>query len=247
MGLKGRLTREKMATNVPIHAPTFGTGHSHYWKNARLLIFNYETDGEAAANLLPPQLELTDTPTASVFFNDMNWSTVGRYKEVAQVINCRHGKEEGHYCVHLVLDQEAAIIGGREFAGFPKKSGHIEFIQESDLMGGYFDRPSGIRICSGLMRSEKPMDMPPDGNIVKWFNVRAIPSPEEGGGFSLLELVQLDMIQHPIEMWVGTGNCYFTGASDFDPWHCLPAKRMLGCVFAVMDFDLGNGRILESL
>ncbi len=77
MGQSGRLTMEKMGANIPVNAPAYGPGPIHYWKKARLLIFNYETDEEAAANLLPPQLKLTDTPTAAGFFNDMQWSTCG--------------------------------------------------------------------------------------------------------------------------------------------------------------------------
>ena len=190
MGQRGKLNVDEMGANVPVNAPAYGPGPIHYWRNARLLIFSYETDEEAAANLLPPQLELTDTPTAAVFFNDMRWSTCGPYKEVVQAISCGYGDQEAYYCVDLVLDQDAPILAGREVAGFPKKLGHIHLIAESDLMGGYFERPDKIRICSGLMRPEIPLDMPPDGTGVKWLNLRAIPSPEEDKKFSLLELVE---------------------------------------------------------
>jgi len=247
MGQSGKLTVEKMGANMPVNAPAYGPGPVYYYKKARLLIFNYETDEEAAANLLPPQLKLTDTPTVSVLFNDFEFSTAGRYKEAVQAINCLYGEQEAYYCVHLILDQDAPILAGREVAGFPKKLGHIELVTQSDLMAGYFDQPTGIRICSGVMRPEMPLDMPADGTTWKLINLRAIPAPEQDKKFSLLELVQTDMVQHPIEMWSGPGNCYFTGASELDPWHHLPVKKMLGCVFYVMDFELASFRILETL
>jgi len=247
MGMEGKLTKDRMGANMPVHAPTCTSDPVIYYRKGRTLIFTYETEDKAAASLLPSQLRLTDVPTVSVFFNDFPWTTVGRYKEVVQAIHCLYGGQEAYYCVHLILDQEAPILGGRERAGFPKKLGYIEAIAESDLMGGFFERPKGIRICSCLMRPETPLEMPPDGTTVKFINLRAIPAPESDKKFSLLELVQMDMIQHPIEMWSGKGSCYFTGASDFDPWHHLPIKKMFASVFTVMDFELTNTRILETL
>ncbi|MCS6925661.1 MAG: hypothetical protein NZ578_07150, partial [Candidatus Binatia bacterium] len=65
MGLRGRLTKEQFAFTMPVDAPLYQKP-PFYYKDARLALFEYETDAEAAASILPAPLELTDTPTAAL-------------------------------------------------------------------------------------------------------------------------------------------------------------------------------------
>jgi len=65
MGLRGRLTKEHFAFTMPVDAPLYQQP-PFYYKDVQLALFEYETDAEAAASLLPAPLELTDTPTAAL-------------------------------------------------------------------------------------------------------------------------------------------------------------------------------------
>lgn len=92
----------------------------------------YETDPDAAAEVLPPPLQPANAPEV--------WVSVGHMPEidlgVAQVaVRCRHGDEDGWYCLHLPMTTEAAVIGGRERYGENKKVADIRFERE----GGHIE------------------------------------------------------------------------------------------------------------
>jgi acetoacetate decarboxylase len=246
MGLQGRLTKDNLAATMPVDAPAYHRKPFHY-KKARWMRFDFETDAEAAAALLPEQLTLPDTPTASLSFVDYTWSSLGPYRESILAIQAICGGEELFYLTHLILDRDTPILVGREVYGFPKKMGHVEFVQEEDLMAAYVERPRGIRICSGIMRAEQPLEPLPDGTPLKACSLRVIPSPEKDKDHSLIELIQTDLVVSSVEMWTGPGSCHFTGASALDPWHKLPVKEMMSCIYMVFDFELGYGRVLETL
>ena len=246
MGIQGRLTKDRMATTMPVDAPAYHR-KPFYYKGARWMRFDYETDAESAAELLPEQLRLPDTATASLNFVDYPWSSIGSYHEAILAIQAMYGGEELFYLTHLILDRDTPILVGRDIYGFPKKLGCIEFIQEEDLTAAYVERPRGIRICSGVMRREQPLDPLPDGTPLKACALRVIPSPEKGRDHSLVELIQTDLVVSSVEMWAGPGSCHLTGASALDPWHKVPVVKMLSSVYMVFDFELAYGRILETL
>ena len=246
MGLQGKLTKAMMGTTMPADAPAFHK-KPFYFKRARLLRFDYETDPDAAAQLIPEQLSLTDPATAFLLINEYPWSTVGSYREAILGVNVLYGVRALHYLSHLMLDSTVPILTGREVYGIPKKMGVVEFTQHEDVMAGYVERPKGIRICSGVMRPEQPMDPPPDGTALNSCSLRVIPSPEKGKDHSLIEIIQADMVMSSVEMWSGPGNCHFTGASVLDPWDSLPVRNMIAATYSVTDFILTEGKILETL
>jgi len=246
MGIQGRLTKDNMAATMPVDAPAYHR-KPFYYRGARWMRFDYETDAESVAELLPAQLSLPDTATASLSFVDYPWSSIGSYHEAILAIQAIYSGEELFYLTHLILDRDTPILVGRDLYGFPKKVGHIEFIEEEDLTAAYVERPRGIRICSGVMRREEPLAALPDGTPLKACALRVIPSPEKGRDHSLVELIQTDLIVSSVEMWAGPGSCHLSGESVLDPWHEIPVKKMLSSTYMIFDFELAYGRILETL
>jgi acetoacetate decarboxylase len=246
MGLQGRLTKDKMAATMPVDAPAYHK-KPFYYKKARWMRFDYETDSESVAELIPEQLSLTDPAIASMSFIDYPWSTLGPYHEAFLAVQVMYGDEPLVYLTYLILDRDTPILVGRELYGYPKKMGCVEFIREEDLLAAYVERPRGTRICSGVMRPEEQLDPLPDGTPLKTCSLRVIPSPEKDKDHSLVELIEADLIVSSVEMWTGPGNCHLTGASALDPWHKLPVKAMISCVYMVFDFELSYGQILETL
>jgi acetoacetate decarboxylase len=246
MSVRGKLTKAKLATTMPVDAPVYHRKPFHF-RRARLLRFDYETDTESAAELVPEQLTLTEPSTAFLLINEYAWSTLGPYREAVLGVNVQHDNQGLHYLTHLMLDAEVPVLAGRDIYGFPKKMGVVEFIQQEDLMAGYVERPRGIRLCSGVLRPEQLVNPLPDGTALPTCALRVIPSPEKDKDHSLVELIQTDMIFSSTELWSGPGSCYFTGASVLDPWHRLPVKRMIAATYMLGDFILPDAEILETL
>lgn len=245
MGIRGRLTKEHFAFTMPVDAPLYQRP-PFYYKDARLAFFEYETDPEAAADLLPAPLELTDPATAALALVEYPWTTFGPYNEAILFVLCAHRGRPLQYITQIFLTTEPPMAAGREIWGIPKKLAHIDFVKENDLLVGTVERPKGLRICSGVMRPERPVSLSGFTSVAP-VCLRVIPSPEEGAPPSLAELIEIELVQRPKEIWEGPGSCYFTGASGLDPWHKMPVRRMLRCSLVVYDMDLKFGRILEKL
>ncbi len=245
MGMRGRLTKEQFAFTMPVDAPLYQRP-PFYYKDVQLALFEYETEAAAAASILPAPLELSDTPTAALALVEYPWTTFGPYNEAILFVMCTHRGRPLQYITQIFLTTEPPMAAGREIWGIPKKLAHIGFVKENDHLMGYVERPKGLRICSGVMRPERPITLA-SFSAIPPVCLRVIPSPEEGAPPSLAELIEIDVVQRPKDLWEGPGSCHFTGASDLDPWHKLPVKKMRRCTFAVYDMDLKFGKIIERL
>ena len=246
MGLQSKLTKSEIGYSMPVDAPAYPPPPGHF-KRARFLRFDYETNADSASELIPEQLRLRDPATAALMFVEYPWSTAGNYQEAVLGLNVLYGDQALYYVCYLMLDKTVPVLGGREAVGYPKKKGVVELVQHEDAMGGYVERPKGIRICSGVMRPEQPLDGLPDGTLSSACSLRVIPSPEQGKDHSLVELIRTDSILSSVEVWSGPGSCSFAGTSVLDPWHKLPVVEMIASTYLVSDFFIEGGRILETL
>jgi acetoacetate decarboxylase len=227
---------------MPVHAP-FLQNLPIYFRNARLALFQYVTDGEQAAELLPTALELTDPPTAVLALIEYPWTTIGPYNEAIQFLVCTYKGRAVQYVPHILVTSDVAMAGGREAYGYPKKIAHIEFVRENEILAGYVERPRGFRICSGVMRPERPLE-PSSLSLLPSVCLRVIPG---SASTQMAELIEISPDFRVKELWAGSGSCHFPGVSDLDPWHRIPVRKILSCTYAVADFELTEGRVLEAV
>lgn len=78
MGLRGRLSKEQFAFTMAVEVPLYQK-FPFYYTDVQLALFEYETEAEAAASILPAPLELTDPPTAAPAFVEYPQTTFGPY------------------------------------------------------------------------------------------------------------------------------------------------------------------------
>ena len=108
MGLQGKLTKENMGFTMPADTPAYQK-KPFYYKRVKSYSFVFETDPDAAAALIPPQLLLTDTATASLRLYDYTWSTIGPYKEAILSVEVIYKGETFSYLTHLNLDSNVIL------------------------------------------------------------------------------------------------------------------------------------------
>lgn len=244
MALEGRLTKDKFGFNQPVDAPLYSKPPIYY-KNVEAVTVAYETDPEAAADLLPEGLVLTDPAMASLMFVKYPFSTLGAYLEVILGVPCTLEGEGRFYIAHIVVDTDMPQAGGREIWGFPKKIAAISIEEEADIIWGKMERPTGHLICSAGIRPETPVENEPlvGGGSV---SLRVIPSPEEGAEPSVAQLVETPGNSTPIEAWTGTGWAQFHSTSLIDPWHKLEVREVLNASYRKYDMILGFGKIVKT-
>lgn len=243
--LPGRLTRERFGFSMPVDAPLY-QAPPFYYRDARALTVLYETEEEAAQNILPEGLELPLPTTVRLMVVHYPFSTIGPYDEAILGLDCLWRGEPRFYIAHILVSTVPPLVGGREVWGFPKKLAHIQLRQEEELLLGIVERPRGNRLVTATMRPERPLEPPPTargGSIA----LRVIPSPEEGAPPSLAQLIEIPAAGWQThEMWAGPGSLSFDAPSELDPWFRLPVRRIKGALYTRYDFTLPHGRIIKT-
>jgi acetoacetate decarboxylase len=228
MGQPGTLTKDQFGFSMPVDAPLYGRLPVLY-KGVSMLIYEYVTGADAAAALLPAQLELAAPPTlppktalAMLLFAEYSWSTLGPYNEVAQAIQCTYKGTPMTYAVRLHVTTDRALTMGRECGGFAKKLGDIPFRRDMSY-ASWLDRPAGVRICSGVM--EPGVQLPRSLDPIDFVSLRVMPNVAKPDTPSLCQLVHTKWLFVNGELWSANGSFSFTGASALDPYHKLPCLQ----------------------
>ena len=78
------MTKARMGPTMPVDAPIYAKP-PFYYRNVERLVFTYETDKEAALDILPDVLNLRLPATACVNFLNAPVCTLGAYEEAYQV------------------------------------------------------------------------------------------------------------------------------------------------------------------
>ena len=89
---------------------------------AEMLHIGFRTDPDVVKQLLPKPLEAPDEPLATAFVARYPETNFGvSYNEGALFVRARFKNELGSYCLAMPVDDDMAMVGGREIHGFPKK------------------------------------------------------------------------------------------------------------------------------
>ena len=253
---RGRMSRARMASTMPVDAPIYPEP-PYYYRNVERLTFTYETDEEAALNVLPDFLDLSLPATASVTFLNVPVCTLGRYQEAYQSLMAYLDEEPVEYQVYCMLTSDAAVAVGREIWGCPKKQAYISVERLDEFTVGILERPRGTRLCSARIRPERliPRDHA-HPTTRPLLSLRIIPDPE-GKKESLIELIdhfnpKTNNFKASEEWWDhqfwGTGSVTFDAQTEIDPWHRLKVIRMLQARYSggPSSFELPYGKILKT-
>ena len=278
MGTHGTLTKDKFGFSLPADAPLYYPLPIIY-KDVRMLLFDYVTDAAAAAALLPAPLELPDLPghpglaPVKMLFAEYPWTSLGPYNEVAQAVPCLYNGQPFLYAVRLHVTADTAMAAGRELGGFPKKLGHIEFVNQESYFSS-LERPRGLPICTGTLYPvsqlltiplpagqaiklpppfNETVPLPPPGKtpmpvVLPFISLRVIPNPQPSAPPALAQLIQTMWLLDRGEIWAGTGSCHLTGASSLDPYHKLPVIAPVDCLLYRGDMQIAaNASVLVNL
>ncbi len=106
---------------------------TYTWMGAEVVWADIPVDAGAARAVLPPGLALDGDATATVFVADYPFTTFGSvYREAAVLLHCRDDKGPHLHCPWMAVDDDTALILGRELLGFPKKMAEMAL----DVDGG---------------------------------------------------------------------------------------------------------------
>ncbi len=106
------------------------------WENAELIQIEVPINRKNVSKILPIGLRPDQTNTATLFVaNYPKTAFTGSYMEAALLIHVKSllGRK-GVHCCWMVVDDDTALIYGRELLGFPKKMAEIPYLLENDTL-----------------------------------------------------------------------------------------------------------------
>ncbi|HXT09460.1 MAG TPA: acetoacetate decarboxylase family protein [Roseiarcus sp.] len=245
MGARGRLTLERLGYSMPSDAPAYQAPPYHY-RGAQAISIKFETDPEAALEVLPEPLELIEPACANLSIHWYPFTTFGPYHEAILRLYARHEGKPLTYIQQIFVDTEPPMLAGREVWGYPKKLAKIGFEHDRDMIVGTLERPARMRLASVVMRPEQPVAQL--GSNGPTTGLRIIPSADPATTRpALAELIAAES-QHKLrEAWEGPGSISFPDHSAFDPVDRFPVRRIVKAIYMDYDITLPAGRVIARL
>lgn len=146
-GLKGTLSPKEYTTTIaphwgPTYPPVAKYGDIDYVAVA------YATDADKAAALIPKELELIPIPglpgqsAVNLVFAKYRECDLGPYMEVIVNFPVLHNGQAFGFITAIYVDNDAALLAGRELGGYPKKMARITMRNYGNLFLSDMERGS---------------------------------------------------------------------------------------------------------
>jgi acetoacetate decarboxylase len=198
----------------------FGDGKLYH--NAQYLTAVVEVNEKAMAPWLPSGMKLAKPGRADLFlacFPDNVYT--GEYHEAGLFVHVKVGRGYGIFCPWMILDDDRALIIGRELLGYPKKQGEISWDDNGERIVAKATRRGSTLIdmeakFGEVLKGAPPILGLPHRNIIG------------GLGVSLPREIRFTPKEHPIEVLRMDMQLRFSGNSN-DPLH-----------------EMGLGRVVEA-
>jgi acetoacetate decarboxylase len=164
---------------------------AYMFSNAKLLSADVRINAETSAYLLPKPLAFSNPATATIFVADYPSTSFGSvYREAAVFLHVEDEKGPAIFCSWIVVDDDTALIGGRELLGTPKKMAEVTLVEDGNkvtgsvvrkdievlrletTLGASTENPSSFASCRMVNAISTPItgmklyDMPPAGERI---------------------------------------------------------------------------------
>lgn len=141
------------------------------WENARFVFIEVPLNPGETNKLLPAGMFLSRSHSATFFIADYTKTAFTvPYKECALLVHVRTPFGAGVHCPWMIVDDDTALIYGRELLGYPKKMGELNFTEEGRTISAGLTR-RGVKLIS--VKAEKKFEeIPPRPMMgLKTFNI----------------------------------------------------------------------------
>jgi len=214
--------------------------------DTNMVLTIFKTDPEIIKQVLPPPLKPGPEPLGHAYVAEFQKTNFGiKYKEAALFLQAQYQGEIGNYCLAMPVDNDMAMVTGREVYGYPKK------IADSITLSRQDNQVKGTCIRHGIPIIEITAELQtlfadqftpsPD------FLIKAFPSPDLMGVDERPRLLRLlNRIEYgPIEIGTGTLTLH---KSVNDPLHEIPIKEVTMAAYTSnTNIWMRSATVLEEL
>ncbi|WP_069807652.1 acetoacetate decarboxylase family protein [Vulcanisaeta thermophila] len=248
---------------IPLNAPLypFNTSISKIlYSQVKVGIVLASIDGKSVEPLLPEGVDLA-MEMAAFWVSEYGISNVGRYREAIVAIPVRtSGVDLAYYIPYIYVTNDAAMAGGREILGAPKKIGDVKlWVDDYGIVHGTLNRGGDlmklmIHISNKL--SPEQLDsfsnlMPRKENVITFplLSVRTLPPlPDGTPGIAQLILWYARFTLLPKEypeLWIGTAALELHGTPN-DPLNEITVTQIISGFYMEGNMELGVTRKLRD-
>jgi acetoacetate decarboxylase len=228
---------------MPLTNPAYPPGPYRFY-DREYLVITYRTDLDALRAVVPEPLEVAE-PLVSYEFIRMPDSTgFGDYTESGQVIPVRFRGEDGAYVHAMYLDDGAAIAGGRELWGFPKKLASPKLMHEGDVLVGTLRCGSVLCAVGTMGYKHRGLDPQPLRTSLARPNFLLKIIPHVDGSVRLCELVRYYLQDVALKgAWTGPAALELHQHPSADVAK-LPVRGIVSASHFITDLTLGLGEVV---
>lgn len=232
----GKISSKEPHVALPLIAPIYNPkdGLVRRYRGLENLSFTYITDAESISSMILDIFELESEPIATFTFSRTDYSLAGSYVMANLAVEVLFEGQKFRLDLHQFLTSMAPTICGRELLGVAKVDGHIEVTRHasSALVSSRLERPHGHLLATGVFQPEVHHGIQA-ASVTERVGVRVIPSLEAGARPDIFEVTRFTTESVGAESWSGVGTLNFTAASDIDPVHLAPVRKMLRSSYSI--------------
>jgi acetoacetate decarboxylase len=141
------------------------------WENGHLVLIDVPVNPREAQKLLPLGLRLQESNRATFFFADYaKTAFTTSYRECALLLHVRSRLGgPGIHCAWMIVNDDTALIYGRELLAYPKKMGEISFDEQSGVITAGTTR-RGVNLALAKVTIQAEEKNPAPVTAVKIYN-----------------------------------------------------------------------------
>ena len=224
---------------------------------AEMVAAVFRTDASVLSTILPRPLRSPENPLALAFVAKYPKTSFGTvYNEAALFVQAVHRGRSGMYCLSMPVDDDMAMVGGREVFGYPKKMAEsITLCEESSTVIGTAVRkgteilrieldpktPEGIEklAMTGVPDPADPRSFTVTAYMFKHFN-----APSMHGFDYVPRLVAEPVVLRPRpDVRCGAATVSLT-SSPYDPLGEVPVRELIVCAYGRFDNAMLPGKVV---
>lgn len=217
----------------------------------------YCTDPEIVRRILPPPLEPTDEPLVLLYVARFEHTNFGvSYGEAGLALACRLGRKHGFYPVFMPVDDDTALVAGREVYGFPKKlAEQITLRRTGDDVEARVVRRGTllVDVRGRVLAAAASSDL--DGfapvrrgeRRLRAFLTKCFPAPSGTRLDGLPRLVEQETRLQPCESPRAVALTAHLGSSETDPLETIPIRELRTAVYGRYDVTLYPGYVVRRM
>ena len=226
--------------------------------DAEFVLMYWETKPEIVKRLLPPPLKPAKYPVACAFIANYPRTNFGvSYREGALFLFAEFDNITGMYCLAMPVDNDMAMIGGREVFGYPKKMSTIHFEKKEKKFEGWVER-HGVKYievkadlnnktnAEDFLKIRMELGLNPAKPASTTYNFKYFISPKYEKFDYNPRLIREEITMQSSEMALGDVEIMLNHSDD-DPWDEVEIERILGCLYLKTNSQMQPGEIVAEV